>query len=46
MEHSPFFAGPLLDLFPAIFADFGSNGLFMNIQKVNSNLNKIFYWLI
>jgi len=27
MEGSSFFAGPLLDFFPAFFAEFGSNGI-------------------
>lgn len=28
MEGPSFFAGPLLDFFPAFFGDFGSNGIF------------------
>jgi len=29
MESSSFFAGPLLDFFPAFFAEFGLNGIFL-----------------
>tara|TARA_B100000767_G_scaffold235535_1_gene228871 strand:+ start:85 stop:186 length:102 start_codon:yes stop_codon:yes gene_type:complete len=32
MEGPSFFAGPLLDFFPAFFAEFGSNGLYIKIS--------------
>jgi len=31
MEGPSFFAGPLLDFFPAFFAEFGSNGMLLKL---------------
>lgn len=38
MEGTSFLAGPLLDFFPTLFSEFGSNGIIDKFEKVNSNL--------
>ena len=44
MEGTSFFAGPLLDFFPELRADFKSNGIINKSEKVNTNLIKLIYF--
>ena len=40
MEGTSFFAGPLLDFFPAFFAEFGSNGMTVFIMFLKCYLSE------